>query len=201
MGIAVRKGVLQYHYAIALIVCSIKLHQVVIDTLEVDRGDVVGKWQQLIAMQVMLVFVGKLFGGNKLRTLHHACEEGARTRKRIDNVDALTTKMQVELALEDVVDRVVDEIHDLNWGVHDTKLLLKLRESHLKEALEEIDDHTLTLLHRGNVDHAIANALVEGAELLVGIDEALRIELLQHIAHRTCDRIVLGEREASEDLI
>ena len=50
MGIAVSKGVLQHHDPIALIVCSIKLHQVVIDTFNVDRSDVVSKWQQFIAM-------------------------------------------------------------------------------------------------------------------------------------------------------
>ena len=133
--------------------------------------------------------------------MHHAREEGTCARERINDVDIIAAKVQVELAHEDVVDRVVDEVHDLNWGVHDTQLLLELRERDLKEALEEIDNYPLTLLHRGHVDHAIADTFVEGAELLVGIDESLRIELLQHIAHRARDRIILGEREASEDLI
>ena len=163
------KGVGQDDYAIALIVVSVLSHEAMVDRLDVDRGDIVRQRQDLMRMQLVTVLVLQLAGSDEIGALHHARDEGAGTRERIQDMNALAPQTYAKLLLEDVVDRVVDEIDHLDWGVDDAELLLLLGEGHLKEAVEEVDDDLLPVLNRGDILHAKTDTLVEGSKVSIGL--------------------------------
>lgn len=61
-------------------------HIAVIDSLDVDGGDVIGKQHDFVGVDFLLVLVWQFLGGDQA-TLQQACYEGAGAGKGVDDVD------------------------------------------------------------------------------------------------------------------
>jgi hypothetical protein len=94
----------------------------VIDGFDVDGGDVVGEQDDLVGVDLMPVFVRQFLRLDEV-ALEQAGDEGAGTGEGVDDVDTFAAERLAELALEQVVDAVDDEVHELDGGIDDAEPL------------------------------------------------------------------------------
>ena len=73
-------------------------------------------------------------------------DESAGAGERVENVDAFVgDRDAVEVGVEEIVDRAIDEIDDLDGGVHDAERLDGLGEGLPEELLVELGDDVLSI--------------------------------------------------------
>ncbi len=163
-----------------------------IDGLDVDGGDVVGEQDDFVGVDLVFVFVRKLFRADEA-TLQEAGDEGAGARERIDDVDAFAAKGLAEFLLEQIIDAVDDEIDDFHGGVNDAEALGHFREGIAEEFIVKLDDD---FLFGGDVVDLGGAEFHAGVEFLQSVRfffEAVLLEDFQHVLHGLGNGIVAGE--------
>ena len=100
--------------------------------LDVHGSNIVGEENDLVGMQLVLVF-SKEIGGLDEAALEQADDEGACSRERVNDVNVFVAEAGSKFLLEHVTDAVDDEIYHLHWGVDDAESLRNFWESRAEE--------------------------------------------------------------------
>ena len=131
-----------------------------VGVLNIHRGDVVSKENDLIRVEFFPVFPCEGFFSDEA-ALDHPDYKCPRSREWIDDVHVLIREGAVEFFPQDVGDALVDEVDDFYRRVDDTELVDGLREGFLEEFVIELDDDLL--LRRGVVDTfaALTDGVIE----------------------------------------
>ena len=186
------EGIGQADAIVRQVVGLVAAHDVVIDALDVDVGNIVSQEDYFVAMNLVLVLAPQVFLLDE-SALHQASDECARSHKGVEDVYILLSQRRVEVLTQDVLDRMDDEIHALHRRIDNAKFLHGERECALEELLVEVLDDGLLALQVVDVAHVDPHRLVELIQHLCVHLKAFRFEKLQHELHRLAHRVVVDK--------
>ena len=123
----------------------LRMHNIMIDSLDIYIGYVVRQQNDLVAMDFVLVLAQHVFLLNQ-STLQQTGNERSGSYKRIKDVHILFSQRGVELLLQNVLNAMDDKVNALNRRIDNTQLFNRQREGSLKELLVEVlNDGLLSL--------------------------------------------------------
>ena len=116
----------------------------VIDSLDVDGGDIVGEQDDFVGVDLVFVFVRELLLADEA-ALKQAGDEGAGAGEGIDDVDSLAAEGLAELALQEVIDGVpvpqkVRRATKPTYGSKQRRLAGKSQRSEIKSSRGKVSE-------------------------------------------------------------
>ena len=182
------EGISQANAIVILIV--LRLHDVMEHRFDIHISDIISQQDDFITMNLVLILAQHILLLDDA-ALKQARDKGACACKWVKNVYILIGQRSTKFTLQDVFNRVDDEVHTFYWCIDDTQLFYRLRECSLEEFLIEILDDGLLAFEVINITYVVFYGDIELLQNLSVHLHALTLQHFYHILHGARNGIVI----------
>ncbi len=164
-----------------------------IGILDIYSSDIVSQQNNFVCVQFLIVFPFQILLRNQA-TLQQTCDKCSCSCKRVQNMNVFVRNRTAKLFLENIIHRMDDEIHNLDWRINNTQLFNHFGKCSFEKLVIQLNDDSLFSLGIVDTCRAGSDGLIKLVQNLSIFPDCLCFQEIQHLLHGNGNRVILNKR-------